>query len=64
MDKLTRMHVLDPLEHSKINLSILIKDISLVNILHYVCSDDGMQVGLHEVEYQVDIFIIFRFENV
>ena len=58
------MHVLDSFEYSKINREILIKDISLVYIFHYVGSNDGMQVRLHEVKYQVDIFVIFRFEDV
>lgn len=35
-----------------------------MDIFHNVSPNDGVQVGLHEVKYQVDIFVIFRFEDV
>ena len=58
------MHVLDSFEHSMINDEVLVKDVSLMDIFHNVSPNDGVQVGLHEVKYQVDIFVIFRFEDV
>ena len=58
------MHILDSLEHSKITIEILVKDISLMDVFHYVCSNDGMKVGFHEIKYQVDVFVIFSFKDI
>ena len=34
-----------------------------MNIFHDIGPDDGMQIGLHEIEDEVDVFIIFCFED-
>jgi hypothetical protein len=35
-----------------------------MDVLHDVGPDDGVQVRLHEIEHQIDIFIIFCLEDV
>jgi hypothetical protein len=35
-----------------------------MHILHDIGPNDGVQVGLHEVEYQIDIFIIFCLQDI
>ena len=35
-----------------------------MDVLHDVGPDDCVQIGLHEIEHQIDIFIIFRFEDI
>ena len=35
-----------------------------MNILHDVCSDNGVQIGLHKIEDKINIFVILCFENV
>lgn len=51
------VHILDALEY-------LIHNIFLMDVLHDVGPDDGVQVRLHEIEHQIDIFIIFCLEDV
>lgn len=51
------VHVLDALEY-------LIHNVFLMDVLHDVGPDDGVQVRLHEIEHQIDIFIIFCLEDV
>ena len=35
-----------------------------MDVLHDVCSYDRVQVGLHEVEHQVDVLIVLCFQDV
>lgn len=44
-------------------LGYLIDDIADVHILEDVFSDDVVQVGLHELEYQVDISVVLRLDG-
>jgi len=46
------MHVLHALQY-------LVDDVLFVDIFEDVSTDDGMQVGVHEVEDKVDVAIIF-----
>lgn len=58
------MHILDPFENPGIKLELLIKHILLMDVLHYVCPDNCVEVGLHKVEHQVNIFVILRLQYV
>lgn len=42
---------------------VLEHDVTAVDIFEDVAPDDCMQVGLHEVEYQIDILMIARPDN-
>ena len=33
-------------------------------IFHDVSSDDCMEVGLHKIENQINVFVVFSFEDV
>ena len=46
------MHVFHALQH-------LVNDVLFVDIFEDVSTDDGMQVGVHEVEDKVDVAIVF-----
>lgn len=51
------MHVLQTLQ-------ALVNDVLLVNVLQDVSSDNCVQVGVHEVEYQVNITVILSTDDV
>lgn len=51
------MHELEALE-------VLIDDVLLVNVLQNVGPDHCMQIGVHEIEDQVDITIVFSSNHV
>lgn len=53
MQQVGRVHVLQALQH-------LVDDILLVDVFENVGSDDGVQIGIHEVEHQVNVSVIFR----
>lgn len=36
----------------------LVNDVLLVDVLENVCSDNGVQICVHEVEYEVNIPIV------
>ena len=42
----------------------LINDVLLVDFFEDVCSDDDMQISLHEVKHHVEIFVVFCFDDV
>ena len=44
-------------------LGYFIDDIADVHILEDVFSDDVVQVGLHELEYQVNISVVLRLDG-
>jgi hypothetical protein len=35
-----------------------------MDVLHDIGPDDGVQIRLHEIEHEIDVFIIFCFEDV
>ena len=35
-----------------------------MNILHDICSDNGVQISLHKIEDKINIFVILCFEYV
>ena len=43
---------------------VLVDDVLLVDVLQDVGSDNGMQVSIHEVEYEVNIAIIFSSDHI
>lgn len=43
---------------------LLVEDILLVDVFHDVGPDDCMEVGLHEVEDQVDVLVVLGLEDV
>lgn len=51
------MHVLQALQH-------LIDDILLVDVFEDVGADDGVEVGVHEVEDEVDVTIVFSSDHI
>jgi hypothetical protein len=51
------VHVLEALEY-------LVYDILLVDVFENVGTDYGVQVGVHEVEHQVDVAVVFRPDHV
>jgi len=57
MKEVGRVHVLEALE-------ALVDDVLLVDIFQNVGSDDGVQVGVHEVEHEVDISIVLSSDYV
>ena len=42
---------------------VLVENVLFVHVLKYFGPDDCVQVGLHEVEYQVQILVIFCFDE-
>ena len=51
------MHVLQTLEN-------LVDDILLMDLFQDVGTDDGVEVGIHEVENEIDISVVFRSDDV
>ena len=51
------MHVLEALEN-------LVNDVLFVNIFKDVGSDNSMEVGIHEIEDQVNVAIVFSSDDV
>ena len=51
------MHVLQALED-------LIHNILLVDVFEDVGSDNGMEIGIHEVKDQVDVSVVFRPDDI
>ena len=43
---------------------VLVDDVLLVDVLQDVGSDNGMQVSIHEVEYEVYIAIVFSSDHI
>lgn len=43
---------------------ILIEHIAFMDALHDIGPDDRVQIGLHEVEHEVDILIVLCFEDI
>jgi hypothetical protein len=43
---------------------VLVEHVLLVDGLHDVGPDDCVQVGLHEVEHQVDVLVVLGLEDV
>ncbi len=43
---------------------VLVEDVLLMDGLHDVGPDDCMEVGLHEVEHQVDVLVVLSLEDV
>lgn len=43
---------------------VLVEDVLFVDCLHDVCADDCVEVGLHEVEHQVDVLVVLCLEDV
>lgn len=43
---------------------LLVEYVFFMNVFHDVGPDDSMEISLHEVEYQVDIFVVLSFEYV
>lgn len=43
---------------------VLVQDILLVDRLHDVGPNDGVEVGLHEIEHQVDVLVVLSFEDI
>lgn len=43
---------------------VLVEDVFFVDIFHDIGSDDCVQIGFHEIKNEVDIFIVFGFQNV
>jgi hypothetical protein len=37
----------------------LVYDVLLVNVFQDVSSDNSVKIGLHVVEYEVDVFVVF-----
>jgi hypothetical protein len=52
-----RVHVLEALED-------LVHDVLLVNVFEDIGSNDGVQVGVHEVKYQVNIAVVFGTDHI
>lgn len=57
MYELPRVDIFDGLED-------LVDDVFLVDLLEDACPDDGVEVCFHEVEYHVEVFVIFCFDDV
>ena len=57
MQQVRRVHILQTLEH-------LVDDVLLMDILENICSDDCVEVSIHEVEYQVDIPVILSSDDI
>ena len=57
MEKVGRVHVLQALE-------ALIHDVLLVDVLEDVSSDNSMEIGIHEIEHQIDVAIVFSTDNI
>ena len=51
------MHVLQALEY-------LVHNVLLMDVLEDVGTDDRVQIGVHEVEHEVDIAIIFSSDHI
>lgn len=51
------MHILQALKH-------LIDDILLVDVFEDIGTDDGVEVGIHKVEDEVDVAIVFSSDHV
>lgn len=51
------MHVLNPFQH-------LVHDILFVDIFHDSCTDNGMEISLHKVKYEVNVFGTLGFDYV
>ena len=51
------MHVLQALKH-------LIDDILLVDVFEDIGTDDGVEIGIHKVEDEVDVTIVFSSDHV
>lgn len=52
------MHILQSLKNPKLSRNLLIQDIFFVNILKDFGPNDSMKISLHEIEYEIDVFII------
>ena len=35
-----------------------------MHVFHDVCSDDSVQICFHEIEDEIDIFVILGFQNI
>ena len=57
MQQVSRMHVLEALEH-------LVDNVLLVDVLEDVRTDDGVQIRVHKVKHQVDVAVVFRAHHV
>jgi hypothetical protein len=57
VEELRRVHVLEGAED-------LVHDVLLVDLLQNVGADDGVQVGLHVLEHQVDVAVVLGLEDV
>ena len=57
VQELSRVHVLQGFEQ-------LVHDVLFVHVLQDVCADDGVEVRLHVLEHQVQVPVVFCFENV
>ena len=57
MQKISRVHILQALQY-------LVNDILFMDVFKDVCADYCMKISIHEVEYQIDISIVFSPNNV
>ena len=57
MKQVGRVHVFKALED-------LVHDVLLVNVFKDIGSNDGVQVGVHEVKYQVNVAVVFGTDHI
>jgi len=57
MQQVGGVHVLETLEN-------LVDDVLLMDLFQDVCTDDSMEVGIHEVKNEVDISVVFRSDDI
>ena len=57
MQQVGGVHVLQALEN-------LVDDVLLMDLFQDVGTDDSMEVGIHEVENEIDISVVFRPDDV
>lgn len=64
MHKVSGVHVLEALEDSRLEPMLLVEHVFFMNVLEDLGSDDGMKIGLHEIEDQVEVFVVLGADQV